>query len=325
MNNILVTGATGFIGRHLVNTLLMQNYQLRVLVREFTDTLPAEVEQVKGDLTQPETLATLCVGIDTVFHLAGYAHAFKEGQAGFVEKHQNINYAGTTHLFNFALQQNVARFIYFSSVKAVADSAQKIDEHWQLNPNTPYGIAKRNAENYLLTNAAKHAMHVCILRPALVYGPHCKGNLYAMLKAIDKNIFLPVPPVANCRSMVSLDDICQAARLAATHASANGKIYFVTDAQDYSTYDMFFAMRKALGKSIPKWHLPMTGFKLLGIAGDLLQKILRRRLPFNSESMRKLFDSAAYDSRLIQSELGFKPADNLKTCLPSMIAAYRQR
>jgi UDP-glucose 4-epimerase len=365
MNKALVTGATGFIGSHLINDLLgthpindsqgthpsrdhkgagafestnnhsltvaarldCENIQVRALVRTSANPtqFPPTVEQFTGDLTVPATLKNCCENIDTVFHLGGYAHAFKENDPSFAAKHDAINFQGTQNLFKEAVRSGVSRFIYFSSVKAVADSPHTIDEQWQQAPDSPYGIAKRNAEEYLLKAGLEHDIHVCILRPALVYGPGCKGNLHAMLRAIDKNFFIPVPDVANRRSMISLGDICKAAILSANHPTAKGKTYFVTDSVDYSTRDLYVAMRQALGKAIPGWHLSLAGFKVLGYIGDAGEKILRRRLPFNSESIGKLFDSASYNSQLIQQELGFKPEYDLKKCLTEIIAAYRER
>lgn len=227
-------------------------------------------------------------------------------------------------MFQEARRAGVKHFIYFSSVKAVADSPHEINEQWENEPGTPYGIAKRKAEKFLLAEGQKNNIAISILRPALVYGPGCKGNLHAMLRAIDKNYFIPVPATANRRSMISIGDVCSAAILSAIHRDkANGKIYFVTDGIDYSTHQLYVLMRKALGKAIPKWHLPLSGFKFLGLLGDMGEKILKKRLPFNTESMVKLFDSAAYNSQLIQNELGFKPKDTLSKCLPEMVATYR--
>jgi UDP-glucose 4-epimerase len=324
MNKILVTGATGFIGSYLVNYLIQHNYSVRVLVRQPVKQLSAEVEQFIGDLTQPDTLKNCCDQISTIYHLAGFAHAFKEGDLSFADKHNTINFLGTMNLFAQAKASGVQQFVYFSSVKAVADSKQCIDEQWQHLPDSPYGLAKRKSEEFLLHAGAQQNMHISILRPALVYGPHFKGNLFAMLRAIDKNYFIPVPAIKNRRSMISLADICQAAVLCANHPAAKGKIYFVTDGRDYSTRELYLAMREALGRPAPGWHLPLAGFKLLGRAGDIAQKIFRTRLPFNTESLGKLFDSAAYNSQLIQKELGFKPDYDLKKCLPDIIAAYKQ-
>lgn len=325
MKNILVTGATGFIGNHLVNFLLKLDMRVRVLVRNSSNisTLPTGIEIHRGDLTDADSLANLCDNIDTIFHLAGFAHAWQENNHGFAAQHHAVNFQGTQNLVTEALRAHVQQFIYFSSVKAVADHDTMIDESFDQQPDSPYGIAKRHAENLLLSATQYTGMHVAILRPALVYGPGWKGNLAAMLRAIDKGYFIPVPKVTNHRSMVGIEDICRAALLAASEPDANGKIYFVTDGVAYSTHDLYVMMNKALGKRLPRWHLPLVIFKLLAQVGDVGEKILRRRLPFSSATMSKLFGSAAYDSTRIENEIGFKPKYELAKMLPDIVATYR--
>ncbi len=325
MKKVLITGATGFIGRYLVNYLLRQQFHVRALVRDAKKaaTLPHDVETIYGDLTNPDSLQLCCTDIDTVFHLGGYAHAWQENNSDFAARHLEINFQGTKNLAVEALRANVKQFIYFSSVKAVADTESCIDENWQNAPASPYGIAKRQAELYLLALKEQHSMHICILRPALVYGPGWKGNLAAMLRAIDKGFFLPIPHLTNQRSMISLEDICSAALLVSQRAVANGKIYFVTDGVAYSTRQLYTAFCLALGKRVPKWHLPFFMFKILGYLGDAGAKVLRRRLPFSSETLTKLFGSAAYNSQRIQTEVGFKPIYNLTALLPDIVATYR--
>jgi UDP-glucose 4-epimerase len=326
MKTALVTGATGFIGNHLLNHLLQQHYHVRALIRNPAQAtqIPKEIEIIQGDLTLPASLKNICANIDTVFHLGGYAHAMGEYNPDFATRHHEINFLGTKNLIDEALLANVKEFIYFSSVKAVADTEECIDETWQHQPDTAYGIAKRQAENLLLNTQKNSTMHICILRPSLVYGPRWKGNLAAMLRAIDKGYFIPVPPVSNHRSMVSLEDICRAAVLVSRHPDANGKIYFVTDGKAYSTHELTLSLSKALGKRLPKWHLPLVIFKLLGYAGDFTAKILRRRMPFNTETLKKLFGSAAYNSQRIQNEVGFIPQYDLNALLPDIVSAYRQ-
>jgi UDP-glucose 4-epimerase len=325
MKKVLVTGATGFIGRYMVNYLLRQQFYVRALVRDAKKAaaLPNEVDIIYGDLTNPVSLQLCCEAIDTVFHLGGYAHAWRENNPDFEAQHLEINFQGTKNLAVEALRAGVKQFIYFSSVKAVADTENCIDENWLKAPDSPYGIAKRQSELYLLELNQQQAMHICILRPALVYGPGWKGNLAAMLRAVDKGFFLPVPNIPNHRSMISLEDICSAALLVAQRPEANGKIYFVTDGVAYSTRQLYTAFCHALGKRVPKWYLPFFIFKLLGHLGDAGAKVLRRRLPFSTETLTKLFGSAAYNSQRIQNEVGFKPIYNLTALLPDIVATYR--
>ncbi|EKD55046.1 MAG: NAD-dependent epimerase/dehydratase [uncultured bacterium] len=323
MKNVLVTGATGFIGKQFVRFLLEKNHLVRVLLRDEKKSVLFDpcVDINVGDLTDPLTLKNACVGIDTVFHLAGYAHAFEENHASFAEEHHRVNFEGTENILQKAIEAKVKRFIFFSSVKAVADHPRCIDENFTLLPASSYGIAKRKAEELVLS-AKKTGMHVCILRPSLVYGPDWKGNLAAMLKAIDRGFFPPLPPIKNARSMISIDDICEAAWLAALSPKADGEIYFVTDNVPYSTDELYKTMREALGKSIPSFHIPLTGFKLLALCGDLGKKILKRRMPFDSESMKKLFGNAHYSSGKIHRDLGFIPRYDFKKMLPDIIKKY---
>jgi UDP-glucose 4-epimerase len=324
MNNILITGATGFIGSYMVKYLLQHQLTVFVLTRNFqkTSNLPKDIQIIEGDLTKPETLIDTCKNIDTVFHLGGFAHAWAEESQAFANQHHEVNFLGTKNILNESIQSNVKRFIFISSVKAVADNSSSIDENWEKMPISPYGIAKREAEKLVLS-AKNHGMHVCVLRPALVYGPEWKGNLANMLRAIDRGFFPPLPKINNARSMISVGDICQAAILAAQHPAANGQTYFVTDGISYSTHDLYFSMCQALGKQIPKWSIPHWCFKVIAGIGDFGKKLMRRRMPFDSEVLSKLFGSAHYNSNRIQEELGFKPIDNLNTVLPKIIKAFR--
>jgi UDP-glucose 4-epimerase len=325
MHTVLVTGATGFIGPCLIQQLLAKNLTVRVLVRnrEKIHWLPNDVDVFVGDLTQPESLQNVCKEVDTVFHLGGYAHAWSEKKHSFAQQHRLVNCQGTQNLLVEALRSRVKKFIFFSSVKAVADSSENIDETWHNPPTSAYGLAKRAAEQYILEAGQHTGMHVCILRPALVYGPKWKGNLESMLRATDRGLFPPIPPTQNQRSLVCIEDLCQAAMLAADNPNANGKIYFVTDGHAYSTRQLYVLMRKALGKKIPHWYIPFWIFRCLALLGDLGKKLSGMRLPFSSEALEKLFGNAQYNSTRIQRELGFKPIYNLEKMLPKIVEKYK--
>ena len=319
---VLITGATGFIGRWLVPFLLKQGVSVRVLVRHHCDFFPPTVQQHIGDLTNPKDLRGLANDIQVVFHLGGYAHAWKENRDS-AERHHQVNFIGTQNILDECRRAGVKKFVFFSSIKAVGDAAHRIDEDWQAPPETPYGKAKRAAEEQVLAMGKAHPMHVSILRLALVYGPLLKGNLYQMLRAIDKGYFLPVPPVNNHRSLVSVNDVCQAAWLAAQKDEANGKIYFVTDKKHYTTADIYALMRKALGRPDAAWHVPLWIFKSLAILGDQAERLIKRRLPFNSEAYDKLFGISHYSASRIQQELGFDAEYSLGDFLPEIVTAYR--
>ena len=324
MHKVLVTGATGFIGQQLVKHLLARNCTVRVLVRDKVKAarLPADVEFFYGKLEQPESLQSLCKDIDTVFHLAGHAHAWAEQDAVASKKHRAINLKGTQAILAEAEASGVTRFVYFSTVKAVADSSLETDEDFLTMPNSAYGLAKREAEACVL--AAK-LPHVCVLRPTLVYGPLLKGNLASMLKAIDKGYFLPVPEVFNVRSMIGIDDLCRAAILAAEQVAAHHQVYIVSDGVAYSTRAIYDLMRHFLNKPPRKWAIPFKLLTLLANMGDLIGKGLKRRFVFDSQALCKLLGSAHYNSTRICAELGFKPEQTLSSALPEIVNHYRHK
>lgn len=322
MRSVLVTGATGFIGQVLVKHLLAKSYRVRALVRDPVKAalLPVEVECCYGALDQVDSLRTACTDIDTVFHLAGHAHAWAEKDQQASQKHRAINLQGTQALLAAAEAAQVQRFIYFSTIKAVADSITVIDESFVAAPQSAYGMAKREAEACVLQSLLAH---VCILRPTLVYGPGLKGNLASMLKAIDKGYFPPLPEVHNVRSMVGIDDLCRATVLAAETPLANRQVYIVSDGMSYSTRALYDDMRQALGLPPRAWSIPLGCLTSLAYVGDVIGKYSQRRCVFDSQALHKLLGSAHYRSNCIQRNLGFVAQDTFKQLLPAMVAHYR--
>lgn len=322
MKNVLVTGATGFVGTHLIQQLIAHSgITIKALVRDPNSySHPCDsVTPIAGDIQNPQSLIGVCDGVDTVFHLAGYAHASSDLTAA--AKHHQINFIGTQHIFREAKRAGVKSFIYISSVKA-QDAAEKKDK-------SPYAIAKLAAENYLLAEvnnsaASKSAtMHIVILRPALVYGCGWKGNLAMMLQAIAKNRFPPIPESHNVRSLISVDDLCRAAILACNAPKAHGKVYTVADNEQYSTRKIYDLMHAALGKTHKNHAIPLFVFRTLAWCGETITFLTGKRMPFNNEVFAKLFESAYYHSSAIKKELGFNPQEKLASVLPTIVADYQ--
>lgn len=308
MNKLLVTGASGFVGRCLVPFLQERGYKVKALIRDKDKVhlFSKQTEIAIGDLTDPYSLQKACANVDTIFHLAGLAHDNKSKSY----KHLNINFYGTHRLIQAAVSAKVQKFIYLSSVKA-EDST------------TPYGISKRKAEELLLHEAKSHSFHAVILRPSLIYGPGCKGNLANMLKAIDKGYFIPIPQTYNRRSMISINDVCATALLVANSSKANGKIYTLSDGKEYSTRDIYEEMCKALGKAVPKWYIPYGCFKLLANCGDIITKLLHLPMPFNSHMLDKLLGSSHYDAKKLREDFNFQSEIEINQLLPAMVSSYK--
>lgn len=329
VRSALVTGATGFVGSRLVAVLQRHGIHLTVASRDQSKAKSLWSDSVaccQLDLTSSERVTGICDGIDTVFHLAGYAHADDGDSDALTKLHRQVTVDGTDALLLEAARAAVRRFVFLSSTKAMSEGDdRRLDEQSPAVPLSAYGRAKREAELLVLKAGAKYGMHVCVLRLPLVYGPGVKGNLLHMIGAIDRGRFPPLPEVRNCRSMVHVEDVVQALRLAVENPKANGEVYLVTDGRAYSTYEICALIRRALGKAEPTWKVPIGVLRAAAGIGDAIGRIRGRPFFFNSVTLNKLIGSAWYSSEKIERDLGFRPTHILKTALPEMVEEYRRK
>lgn len=322
----LVTGASGYIGRRLVSSLLRQGTAVRAVARDTVRIKAlwpaAEVEAVSADLTRPKTLAGICDGVCKVFHLASGTN---DSGATDDQVLAGGTVAGTRMLLADAVRRGAEQFVFMSSVKAMGEGGQScLNETSPALPVSSYGRAKHAAEHLVFEAGRQRGLHVCVLRLPLVYGgDDSKGNLPRMIAAIDRGRFPPLPETHNKRSMVHVDDVVRAALLAAERPQANGQLYLVTDGRDYSTREIYLAICSALGRPPPRWVLPMACLRIAAKLGDGIGSIMRREFPLNSETIEKLIGSACYSPEKIRRELGFRPTHTLIDALPEMVAHYR--
>lgn len=306
---VLITGATGFIGRRL------QQPGDRALVRDGA-ALPGAV---CGDLLEPASLRAACEGIERVFHCAGYAHAFHSSDP---DVHWRVNFEGTRNLVNAAGEAGVRRFVFLSSVKAMAEPGDRcVDEDWPGEPDSAYGRAKRAAEDAVLEAGAKYGMHVVNLRLAMVYGRGGHGNLERMARGIRAGWFPPLPDTGNRRSLVHVDDVVSVMRLVAQTPTANGRTYIVADPKAYSGREIYDAIRRVLGKPPARWRVPAALLRSGGRLGDGLGRLAGRTLPLNSEVAERLLGSACYSPARIEHELGWRAGIGIDEGVREMLGA----
>ncbi|MEJ5211279.1 MAG: NAD-dependent epimerase/dehydratase family protein [Burkholderiales bacterium] len=314
----LITGASGFIGRRLLEPgdwALVRRIDPDVQTfshgRSGAALTPGPSpkgrgEQVVGDLLDPASLVRACEDVETVFHCAGLADA----DVRDVEHLWRVNVEGTKNLLAAAGRAGVRRFVFFSSVKAMAEPGEEcVDEDWPGEPVTPYGHAKRAAEAAVLEAGARFGMHVVNLRLAMVYGRGSQGNLWKMAQAVRKGWFPPLPETGNRRSLVHVADVVAAARLVAQDARANGRTYIVADPRPYSSREIYDALRAALGLPPARWRLPKLAFRLAGALGGPVARISER-----------LVGSACYSPGRIEEELGWRARVGLAEGLQEMFA-----
>ena len=304
----LVSGSTGFIGHRLLQP------GDRALARAVGNFQNAAI----GDLLDPASLALACNGIDTVFHCAGYAHAFTSSDPN---AHWRINFEGTRNLLEAAGRAGVRRFVFLSSVKAMSEPGDDcVDENWPSEPTTPYGRAKRAAEEVVLEAGAKYGMHVVNLRLAMVYGRGGRGNLERMARGIRTGWFPPLPETNNRRSLVHVEDVVSAMRLVAERPEANGRTYIVADPVAYSGREIYDTIRETLGKGTTRFRVPASLLRTGGAAGDAAGRVLSRPLPLNSEVVDRLLGSACYSPARIERELGWRAKVGLVEGVREMLA-----
>jgi UDP-glucose 4-epimerase len=316
MKRVLVTGATGFIGRAVCEALAGSAH-VRATSRTVSAHGPWD-DAVRADLADPFDPA-LIAGVDVVLHCAGVAHAHGvalDDDAYF----EAGNVVATRRLCAAAVAAGVSRVVLASSVAVLGDGGvAAVAEDAAPAPSTGYARSKLAAERIVLDSVAEPV----VLRFPLVYGPGLPGNLARMIDAVARRRFPPVPEVHNRRSMVHVADAGRAMVLAAGAAGAVGGTYTVTDGHAYSTHQIYRWILRALGREAPRVTPPRLAFAALAGAGDVAGRIMRRRAPFDGEAYRKLFGSAEYRATHFR-ELGFLPDWDLESALPAMVAAWKR-
>ncbi|NEX19352.1 NAD-dependent epimerase/dehydratase family protein [Thiorhodococcus mannitoliphagus] len=334
LGKILVTGATGQVGRRLVAALIEQGQAVSVLTRSreaATDLWPqGRVEILEADLTAPSTLGLADLDqIDTLFHLASYSPGAQEPDIYNAPSHWEVTAKGTQNLTARLRQSRVRRIVYLSSIKAMGDQACSLgrpaDESTAPQPDTLYGRAKLKAEQAVLELEGINAIKTSVMRLPMVYGIGDAGNIPRMIAAIAAGRFPPWPRIENHRSAVHVDDVIAAAILIARSPKTAGQVYCVTDGGGYSTRWIYEQILCALGKKIPGWTVPLSLLRLAAGAGSAAERLLGRRMPLTSEGLSKLTGDAWLSSDKLRLELGFTPRHSLRGEIPRLTQALRAR
>lgn len=311
----LVSGASGFIGQRLLSALIIDHSSCVALSRQ---PVPG-VNNVTADLADISALISACAGVETLFHCTGYAHAFSSLSSEDAEQHWRVNFEGTRNLVEAAGQAGVKRFVFLSSVKAMAEPGEACgDEDFPGKPISAYGQSKRAAEAAVLEAGVRYGMHVVNLRLAMVYGSGGHGNLERMGRLIRRGWFPPLPETGNHRSLVHVTDVITAMRLVADDDRASGKTYIIAGLEAPSGRQLFDAMRKVLGLSRSPWSVPEFALRLAAQCGDHLEATLKRRIPLTSETLDRLLGSAWYSPTRIEQQLGWRAKVSLEDGLREM-------
>lgn len=260
---VLVTGASGFIGKALCRELLARGHRVRAAMRRPIPLGSTAVEQVVvPDIAASFDRRMLVDGVDVVVHLAAIAHR----NASDFELHR-VNVDGTVRLAEAAMG-TVRRFVFLSSVKVHGEDSGDgaYSETDLLRPEDSYGSAKRDAELALTEVAARGGMELVMVRPPLVYGPGVRGNFLRLLRWVDSGLPLPLTSVFNRRSLIYLDNLADAIARCVEHPGARGPI-LLSDAESVSTPELIARIARALDRPARLFNVSPA---LLRMAGSVL-------------------------------------------------------
>ena len=275
--NILVTGATGFVGSSVVNKLThFPEYNILMSVRRetncsFSSIIPVQI----GDQTPNTNWSIALQDVNIVIHLAARVHVMEDKSKDPLAAFREVNTLGTERLAREAAKAGVRRFVYLSSIKVNGEetglglgdlglskrnAGVNFSENNIVNPQDPYAVSKWEAEHVLHSISKETGMEVVIIRPPLVYGPGVKANFLSMVRWLHRGLPLPLGSINNKRSLVALDNLVDLIMTCIDHPSAANQTFLAGDGEDISTTDLLRRMGKALGKParllpVPEWLL----------------------------------------------------------------------
>ena len=311
MSSVLVTGATGFVGKALTIALVSKGFDVTAVVRNPKNKLPLEVKQViVSDISGLEEDALK--NIDCIIHLVARVHVMKEHATNSRKEYRKSNTDATLRLAKQASKSGVKRFIFLSSIKVngefttnfpfTADDTPK--------PEGDYAKSKHEAEIGLQKIAKETKLDIVIIRPPLIYGEGVKANFLTMMKWLNKGIPLPLGSIRNKRSLVSLDNLVDFIRLCIKHPAASNQVFLVSDGEDLSTTELLIKLKKTLTKPAKLIIFPVILLKIT-------------LLLFGKRSIsQRLFRSLQLDTKKSKERLSWTPLVSVDEALKKTVLSY---
>lgn len=286
MMKILVTGASGFVGRYFVNDLSKTD-EVIACVREKSSLLPSSVQQIVDnnffDIAIPKDT-------DVIVHLAGIAH----NKNNSVDEFKKINVDGTLELARKALQTNVKRFIFISSIGVNGNSTygKAFTEQDIPNPTNDYTKSKYEAEKALAKLFENTHIDLVIIRPPLIYAHDAPGNFSKLLMLIKLGQFLPFGCTHNQRSFISIENLVSFITACIYHDTKINETFLIADDEVISTKQLIQCVSSGMGKFMILLPVPT---KLLSTLADVTGKVgifeqLYGNLQIDNRKAKKFFN-----------------------------------
>lgn len=288
-----MTGATGFVGQALCQSLIARGWRVRRVARKGV----AATDFVIPDIGPDTDWHGAVEDIDCIVHLAARTHVTDENSQSAMDAYMRINVAGTVGLANAAASRGVRHFIFLSSIKVNGEHTtdRPYSEVDSPQPQDAYGISKHKAEQALRQVAKETGLHVTVLRPPLVYGPAVKANFLRLMQLSARRVPLPFASISNRRSLIYLGNLVDAITACLENSAAKGKTYLVSDNESVATPELIRLASKALGVEPRLFRFPTS---LLAFGATLIGR---------HSDWSRLAGSLQVDNSRIREELGWRP------------------
>jgi nucleoside-diphosphate-sugar epimerase len=312
MPRVLVTGATGLVGRALCPRLEAAGYTVRAALRSDGELPCVHETFVTGDIAAFADWSRVLAGVDLVVHAAALAHTVMAGPRA-QQLYHATNVAATARLAAAAVREGVTRFVYLSSIKVNGeDSGEGAFTAQDLaRPVDAYGQSKLDAETELRKVAELGAMQLAIVRPPLIYGPGVRANFLRLLRWIDRQCPLPFGSIRNRRSLASVWNLNELILKLLVHPDAADHVWLVHDGEDLATPELVRRIARALGRPA----------RLLRMPPGLLQTFAS--VAGRGAEVRRLTGSLVVDASPARELLNWHPAISLDEGLARTAAWYR--
>lgn len=269
MNNVSISGSSGFVGKNLLQYLNNKHIGINLIGREMLINI--KNTDINGFL-------------GAIVHLAGKAHDLKK--VTDPTEYYEVNLEITKKLYDVFLLSKASKFIFVSSVKAVADMVDGVlTEDNQPNPQTYYGKSKLLAEQYIQNQPLPKGKTYYILRPCMIHGPGNKGNLNLLYNFIKKDIPYPLAGFNNKRSFLSVQNLCFIINELIERDDIESGVYNVSDDETLSTNEVITILAESLQIKPRLWHISPQIIKYIATVGDWLH------LPITTERLNKLTEN----------------------------------
>lgn len=319
--NVLVTGAGGFIGSHLVDSQLEKDNFVRA-VDLHVDRLAhvarhPSLQILPGDILDKRLVQEIVANIEVIYHLASAHLDVRLGN----DHYRRVNVEGTLSLLEAAHQAGVKRFVHCSSVGVIGDVEHPpADETSACHPSNIYEQTKLEGEQAAVEFARRTGFPVVVARPAWVFGPRCPRT-EKLFRTIAKGRFLIFGNGRNLRHPVYITDAIQGLERCAQAENASGEIYIIASHAPVRVVDLARAISQELGVQPPRLHLPILLGRAAGLALELAFKPSGQQPPFSRRSVDFFLKHNAYDISKACRELGYQPQVDLQTGIRNTLRA----